>query len=161
MKNVNDSSNEPIKLMALYDISSALDVSSRQLRDWIDNDEIVTPAPEFRTNSTDYWTPDSLPLWKVLVDKENERIASMSWTKEQLLDLLIEKARQTERVAHNAYSRGRGQYSLSGARLKVVELEGQIEFVTWLGERGLRPAEKREELLKLLRSAKQALNLKS
>lgn len=161
MKNLTDSSSAPIKLMALYDISSELDVSSSQLRKWIEDDEIVTPAPNFMTNSTEYWTPDSLPLWKELVDKENERVASMSWTKEQLLDLLIQKAKLTERIAKSAYNRGRGDYSLSGARLKVVELEGQIEFVTWIGERGLRPAAKREELLVLLRSAKQQLNLKS
>jgi hypothetical protein len=159
-KKIESANGTSIVLLTLYDVATRLDSSGYQLRQWIENDQIVTPTPDFKLNSNEYWTEESLPAWKVLVDKENERIASMSWTKEQLLDLLIQKAKITEGIAKAAFNRGRGNYSLSGARLKVVELEGQIEFVTWIGERGLRPAEKREELLKHLRGAKEALSLK-
>ena len=160
-KLTNLDSPEPtqIELYSMYELGLKLNFPASTLREWHNDPEKATPAPSFRSNNTDYWTASSLSTWRELIDAEEQKIANMQWSKEQLLDILIERARETEGIAKRAYNRGRGVYSLSGARIKVVELEGAVDFISRMGKFGLAPDEKRQELQKLIRSAKQTLQM--
>lgn len=156
----NTNSPKEIQLYTLYDVAREIKTSIYTLQDWIDDKETVTPPASFRVGSQFYWTEDTIPAWKVLVDKEVEKLAAMTWNKDQLVDLLIVKAKDVERRAKRAYPRGRGEYSMQGARLKVIELEGIISFIRNLGQQGFVSDEKSKEIFSALRNAKQQLDMK-
>lgn len=155
----NTNGPKEIQLYALYEIARKINSHSSQLQSWIENDEVATPPAAFRQGSQFYWTDESIPAWKALQDNEIQRLLNMKWTKEQLVDLLIEKCKATERIAARAYHRGRGEYSMSGARMKVVELQGIIDFVSRLGQSGLGTEEQRSEIYRLLGTAKSSLEM--
>lgn len=155
----NTNGPKEIQLYSLYEIARKINSNSHQLQQWIDDAETVTPPASFRTGSQFYWTEDSIPAWKALVDNEIQRLLNMKWTKEQLVDLLIERTKEIERLSARAYHRGRGQYSMSGARMKVVELQGVIDFVRNLGQSGLGTDEQRSEIFRLLGVAKTNLDM--
>lgn len=160
MPTSNDKAAKEIQLYSLYEVARVLNVNSYKLQRLIENDEIATPAAEYKTGSQLYWTDESIPAWKDLLDKETERLMNMAWKKDQLIDLVIDKAKSVERQAKSAYPRGRGSYSMQGARLSVVKLEGIIEFVGNLGESGLGTEEQRKEIKASLQAAKMQLDMK-
>lgn len=155
---------KPVVLLRLWEVASRLDskAGAAKLEEWVADPSIDTPPPAFTNGGYLYWTPESLPLWEALADKEIEKINQMTWNKTQLAEILLERAKKAQRRAQYSYSRGRGMYSKTAARQGIAEVEGMYRFVTSLGDGSyIQPKELRNEIAKCIQSAKEALDNKS
>ena len=85
-----------IELFSMYELAQKLNYEASKLRAWHSDPEIVSPATIFQVRK--YRLLDCLidPRLAELIDAEEQRIAGMQWSKEMLLDILIEKRRGTE-----------------------------------------------------------------
>jgi hypothetical protein len=134
---------------------------SRQFSTWIDSDVITTPAPDFTISEVDYWKPERLEEWKTLYESEIDKVEQRksdaldrrTMSHNQLLDSLIEHAKDTVRRNSNAYSHNRGN-SLRDGRHRTVELIGVKDFILGILSREAVPKDKLEEINTLISEAK-------
>lgn len=150
-----EETKEATEVYKLWDLVNRIDGATySMLSDLVDRVDIATPAPAFVHSGSSYWSQDTLPVWQELVDKEIQRISSISYTKAELTDLLMALAKDTKLATAHTYSRGRGLYSKAYAKKRVSELEGAIKFVSRLGDAGL-PKEQSELIYGLLANSKE------
>lgn len=147
--------NKTVSVYRLWDIVRIVNGTYSSLLEMHENPNVATPTPVFEHSGTSYWSEDSLPVWKELVDKEIERLASISYTKSELTELLLRLAQDTQIATGHTYTRGRGNYSKGYARQRVAELEGVIKFVSRLGDGGPFPKELGIKIREHLREAKE------
>ena len=159
-----DETNETVEpkkvvLLRVWEVARAVDYSSGRLADMIEDPEIATPPAEFSIGGSDYWTTESLPLWKELVDKEIEAVNSKTYTKQALAELVLVEAKKVKSQARRAYARGRGSYSKTAAREAITRVEGILAFVTALNDGNwIQPEDLRREIFKLITEAKAELS---
>ena len=151
---------EPVELLTFWEVSRRLDsgLSSETFRNWISNPEVDTPPAAFTNDGVLYWTVDSLPQWKVLVDNEIERLQNESWTKAELGEHALAIVKRAHSQCINSYPRARGFYSKTEAKKSLEQARGVWKFVFNLGESvGISP-ETRKTIVRLLHDAEQSFS---
>jgi hypothetical protein len=132
----------------------------------VKNPEINTPAPDYTISNVDYWKPETVDkVWKPLyvkeIQMEQERkvrlLESSTVTKMSLIDELIKAAEYVVKRNSRSGARQRGN-TLADGRRRVMELEGQINFVDSLLS-GQMPKEKRIKLNAALAQAKSSVDM--
>ena len=151
---------ETIELLTVWEVAGRFDsgIPNGTFRNWIDDPEVQTPPPAFTHRNTVYWTTDSLPQWKVLVDNEIERLKNESWTKAELGEYVLDYVKRAHSQCVNSYPRARGFYSRTEAKKALEQARGMWKFVFNLGESvGIDP-ETRQRIVRLLHDAEQSLS---
>ena len=151
---VAQAETKTVELYRLYDVANQVGFSYSTLQMWHKDDEVATPAPQFVVGDTEYWTAESFPVWKELVDTEIQRVASTGHTLEEMTDKVLRMAEQLSRKASYTRSRDRSGYSKSALKERIIAVEAVYDFVARLSETGyIEPAEKRREILKHIQVA--------
>jgi len=152
------STGKEVVMLSIYDISRAIGADAVIIDSWRKNDEIVTPPAKFEFQNRSFWNSDDIEAWKALWDNHIAKGLEKSYSRRQLIDLVIAEAKETERFARRSYNRS-PSYPKMKAREKVVVLEGLWRFVVGMGNYIEVPKEKRDEYNSLLRLAKGHLNM--
>lgn len=133
----------------------------RQFSEFVENEEIPTPKPDYTISEIAYWKPERLEEWKALYESEIDKVEQRksdaldrrSMSHNQLLDSLIDHAKEVVRLNSRAASHNRGN-SLRDGRLRTVELVGVRDFVLNILSTEAVPKEKLAEVNTLIREAK-------
>lgn len=155
---VAQAETKTVELHRIYDVAKAVGFSYSTLQLWHKDDEIATPAPQFVVGDTEYWTADSFPVWKALVDTEIQRVSTTGHTLEEMTDKLLRMAEQLSRKASYTRSRDRSGYSKSALKERITAVEAVYDFVASLSETGyIEPSDKRKEIYSHIVSAKRKI----
>ena len=136
--------------------------TTRTLKTWIDDPEIVTPTVLFNM-----WDENSLVDWKALWDKqteaaralESERLNSETMKKVSMIEHLVTLSQELAKANSRAYSHNRGN-SLADGRMRVLEFNGAYSFARkMLGDLKI-PNEKRLEIEENLAKAKASVKMR-
>ncbi|QGJ90093.1 hypothetical protein HWC80_gp053 [Mycobacterium phage Indlulamithi] len=173
MKFVDLSQNPPaeVTVLTLRDIAFKIngnDASTYSgyarvsvLQNWHDDPEIETPAPDYTISEVDYWLPERVSEWDMLYsneiqreeDRKAERLKKEKISKSDLIETLLDQAKDVERRNSRCYNHNRGN-SMQDGRKRVLALEGAKDFVeSMLGESSM-TKEQRTKWNELLSQAK-------
>lgn len=157
--------NETV-LLDIWDVARKLGVESAKLVRWERDHKVATPKPSFKIGGTNHWNESQVADWKALYDSQIEAdINDLKFSKAMMVDALLDQAKEVERQARRAYNHSR-TYNKKNTREAILRVEGIMKFVAALGNSDsyyysqIEPAEKRDEILELIRKAKDAIGMK-
>jgi len=155
-----ESVNPPVQLITAWEVANRIGADSRTLEKWVKDPEMATPPSRFCTGSRDYWSVDDIPSWERFYEKFVIDDLNITVTKMELVDALLLFAK---RVTDNAERAGKGysrrSYPKGTAKELVNQAYGVRAFVSKIGQLGIQPKSKADEINKLLMQASRALGM--
>lgn len=171
---INLDDDPELEVVSLYTLCRKYEIAWHYrgtLEEWVTNPEIPTPKPKLKVNGEYHWEPteEVIEQFKYLIkcdewldaEKRYRALESVGIRADVLVELLIEDAKNVERLNARCYNRNRGN-SMQDGRMRSVMLDGKKEFLGKVLshlEIDL-PPHKSRELNDLIRKAKDHVNIR-